>query len=130
MDLTKISTDSLRNICEFFLEEHLVTEEQLLQIATSRPSNEMKRVVDYIHSCLCKDDHDTTCAYMSEEQRAECWTMTSHREWLDRVANLMCTMQLSEAGLRNAFREAMVVLGDYSRLDSKAKAAFEMMLPT
>lgn len=128
MDITKLSTDSLRNICEFFLEENLVSEEQLLQIAASRPSNELKRTVDFIHSCLCIDDHDRLCNYMSEEQRVECWTLPAHKRWLDATIQQMRTLQLSEQGLRQIYKEALCVLQDYMKLDANAKKAFLRMI--
>lgn len=127
MDISKLSTDSLRNICEFFLEENLVTETQLLQIAASRPSNELKRTVDFIHSCLCHEDHDMNCHYWAEEQKAECWTLPAHQSWLEKVSRLMLVRGLSEAGLTQSYRNALTVLRDYNALLEKDKEAFKDM---
>lgn len=128
MDISKLSTDSLRNICEFFLEENLVTEAQLLQIAASRPSNELKYTVDLIHTCFCQKDHDADCNYLMEEQRAECWTMPDHREWLDTTTNLMTDLQLSENALRQACNKALGLLKEYDNLDKSARVLFHKLL--
>jgi hypothetical protein len=129
MDLTKLSTDSLRNICEFLLDEKLVTEEQFLQIATSRPSNELKRTTDYIHACLCQMDHDEACTYYIEEQRTDCWISPSHRLWLDEVSDLMLELRVSsEQHLKQAFKEAMDIVKQISKLSAESKYALKKLM--
>lgn len=128
MDISKLSTDSLRNICEFLLEENLMTEAQLLQIAASRPSNELKHTTDLIHTCFCQKDHDSTCKYLIEEQRVECWTLPEHREWLEATTEFMSSLQLSENTLRQACRKALVLLKDFDDLTSSEKVIFKKLL--
>ena len=128
MDLTKISTDTLRNVCDFLLGEGLVSEEQFLQIAASRPSNELKRAVDFIHSCLCLDDHETECQYYIEEQRTDCWLLPTHIRWLEETTSLMSSMGVSESSLITAFRDAFSLARDYGRLDPSAKMALKKLI--
>lgn len=128
MDISKLSPDSLRNICEFFLEENLVTEAQLLQIAASRPSNELKHATDLIHTCFCSEDHDSTCDYLMEEQRTECWTMPKHREWLKTTTDLMAQFQLSENSLRQSCNKALGLLKEYNVLDRNTQEIFKKLL--
>jgi len=127
MDLTKLSTDTLRNVCDFLLDEGLVSEEQFLQIAASRPSNELKRAVDFIHSCLCTDEHEAECQYYIEEQRTDCWLSPAHVRWLEETTTLMSSMGLSEASLVVAFRDALSLVRDYDRLDPPARIAFKKL---
>lgn len=127
MDLTKISTDTLRNVCDFLLGEGLVSEEQFLQIAASRPSNELKRAVDFIHSCLCLDDHEAECQYYIEEQRTDCWLSPAHIRWLEETTSLMSSMGLSESSLIMVFSDALCLVRDYDRLDPSAKTAFKKL---
>jgi len=127
MDLTKLSTDTLRNVCDFLLDEGLVSEEQFLQITASRPSNELKRAVDFIHSCLCTDEHEAECQYYIEEQRTDCWLSPAHVRWLEETTTLMSSMGLSEASLVVAFRDALSLVRDYNRLDPPARMAFKKL---
>lgn len=127
MDLTKISTDTLRNVCDFLIGEGLISEDQFLQIAATRPSNELKRTVDFLHSCLCIDNHEAECQYYIEEQRTDCWLLPTHLRWLEETTTLMTSMELSEAALTQAFREALSLIRDYERLSPSAKKAFKKL---
>lgn len=126
MDLTKLSNDSILNVCAFLIEENLITETQFLQIAASRPSNELKRTVDYIHSALCILDHDGgDCNYYQEEQRAECWSLPGHQRWLEKANELMIELHLpSELALRQAFKEALAALSNVANLGKVEKQIF------
>jgi hypothetical protein len=128
MDLKTLSTDSLRNICAFLMEENLVTEEQFLQILSKRPSNDLKRTVDYIHTCLCQDDHELDCQYYVEEQRTDCWISPAHVRWLEEVARMMQHFSIhSETSLRDHFKAAMAAFKVICELPPSTKKVFKLV---
>jgi hypothetical protein len=117
MDISKLSADNLRCVCDFLLEEKLVTSDQILQIISSRPTNEMKRTVDYVHSCLCHDDHDEDCNYLAEEQLEDCWAKPDHRRWLTETSSLMQKYNFStENEIKESLRRIIAIVTALSKL--------------
>lgn len=62
-----------------------ITDKDIDSILTS----ERKKIIDFLHMVLCKDDHDSKCTWYQEELMEDTWNQQSHRTWISLAKRIL-----------------------------------------
>lgn len=120
MKFDQMSKEELAAILKGLTEQGKVLEVDIVQVTTPAPTEEMKGLVDMVHSLLCKKAHGDSqhdCDYYIEESLFEGWSLPTHRQWLQEVATLMKDFDLKGvADLAGALRSVASVVRELSEV--------------
>lgn len=91
MDISVLGNEQIRNVLKEAIKQGMVSEDSIEQMVMASPTNEMKILVDAIHTLLCIEDHDTTCRYYNEEATSteKVFLGKCHKGWTGEVIRLM-----------------------------------------
>lgn len=120
MKFDQMSKEELAAILQNLTSQGKVLEVDIVELTTPAPSEEMKGLCDLVHSLLCRKRHSDEaldCDYYIEEALFECWSMETHRRWLQEVSSLMKEFDLkSVSDLAGALRAVANLVRELSEL--------------
>jgi hypothetical protein len=127
--IDSLSEDSVKAILHQLLEEERVTEQDLLTYLQLNPTNEMKRITDFVHLMFCVQNHEHQCMYDVEGSEPACWSMQTHQLWLRIATTLLRELGImSEKDFRIIHGHAHKLVMLYHDMEIEKPAALALAL--
>ena len=124
-----LSEANSKAILQQLLKEEKVSEDDLLTYLHMNPSNEMKRMVDFMHLMFCVGDHQLDCEYDVEGQKENPWQWSNHQLWLAKTTAMMRELGVaSEHEFRTVYGHAQKLVIMYHDMEIEKPAALALAL--
>ena len=115
MDISVLGNEQVRNVLREAVKRGMVSEDNIEQMVMESPTNEMKILVDAVHTLLCRENHDTVCHYYNEESTSteKVFLGGYHKIWTGEVMELMNLLEMGTvAEMINLVRKISNTLAD------------------
>lgn len=117
MNPTNLSPETCQQVLSKLFADGVIGPKEVETAILTSPTNEMKRIVDTVHSLFCSENHENICGYHKEEILEDAWTMPFHKEWFREALKLMDVIGVStEAAFNLAYKNALVLLNNSNKL--------------
>lgn len=131
MDIDSLSKQDAIIVLKGLIEIGTLHEKQLTEILKKNPSDEMKRLVDFFHSTLCKEEHapQVNCSYFIEESFDDCWERKEHSKWLGHTTSIMQYLDLfSGEGIIQCFSKVKSIISSIAQTKVENPAGYKLIL--